>query len=197
MKFLMLQQYKLALVVMVVASVFVVRYTYSEATKVGNSAKEPALASDIGNSELLPDPDTEFKLHSINEMYRQALIAVSAGSYQDARIKFSYFIRNFPSSHLIPLAIYWRGEASYGLSKYEMASEDFHIVSSRYPNSNKAPDALLKLGLCKLKLDNLGEGLVILELVTVTYPSTPAALRAEQEIGKRDDVSDKSKPGNS
>ena len=172
---------------MVAISVFVSGSAYSESSKAESLSLEQTQGSGLEESIPLSEPDSEFKQFAEPEMYRQALIALSAGAYQDAEMKFAYFTRRYPLSMLVPSATYWRGKAFYGMKDFERASEQFRVVSSRYPDSKKAPGALLQLGFCKLKLDSRWESLEIFEQVIVTYPSSPAALRAERELDKGED----------
>ena len=53
---------------------------------------------------------------------------------------------HYPSSDLLDNAQYWIGEAYYVTRDYEHAARAFRAVGERWPDSRKAPDALLKLG---------------------------------------------------
>ena len=49
-------------------------------------------------------------------------------------------------------ALFWRGECYFAKGDYLRASEQFEGVATRFPAGNKAPDALLQLGVCRQKL---------------------------------------------
>ncbi len=46
-----------------------------------------------------------------------------------------------------PNALYWLGESYYVTQNYALAADQFRALLDRYPGNDKAPGALLKLGL--------------------------------------------------
>src|SRR5205807_5943550 len=79
-------------------------------------------------------------------VYAQAFDALKAGSYSVATTGFKDFLASYPSSPLAENAQYWLGEAYYVNHDYESAAGAFRAVLKKWPDSRKAPDALLKLG---------------------------------------------------
>jgi len=57
-------------------------------------------------------------------------------------------------------------------------------VASKYPQSRKVPDALLKVGYCDYELKELQAAHDTLAQVVTNYPDTPAARLAQARLEK-------------
>jgi tol-pal system protein YbgF len=79
--------------------------------------------------------------------YQTGIDALKQGQYAKARDHFTTFIANNPEDKLVPNAYYWMGEAYYAEGNYRKSGETFLKAFQDYPDSPKAPDSLLKLGL--------------------------------------------------
>ncbi len=84
-------------------------------------------------------------------VYAQSFDALKAGSYSVAITGFKDFLASYPASPLAENAQYWLGEAYYVTHDYEAAAGAFRAVLQKWPDSRKAPDALLKLGYTQLE----------------------------------------------
>ena len=82
----------------------------------------------------------------------------NGGQYSKAAAGFSFFIRRYPESSLASSAQYWLGEVFYSQKNYGQVAAEFNKALTRYAQSLKAPDAMLKLGFCKIKLNLYPEG---------------------------------------
>ena len=78
--------------------------------------------------------------------YVAAFGLYSSNNFLEAITAFETFLKNAPQSEYAANALYWIGECHYSLSDLPKAKEIFFKVAGSYPNSSKAPDALLKLG---------------------------------------------------
>jgi tol-pal system protein YbgF len=79
--------------------------------------------------------------------YQGGIDALKQGRYAEAREHLNTFIKENPDDKLVPNAYYWMGEAYYAEGNYRKAGETFLKGFQDYPESPKAPDSLLKLGL--------------------------------------------------
>ncbi|MGH8457572.1 MAG: tol-pal system protein YbgF, partial [Stenotrophobium sp.] len=95
----------------------------------------------------------------------------------------------WPNGHYADSASYWMGEAYYVKRDYKSALAAFQSVLDKYPGSTKAPDAMLKVGLTQLELNQVDQGRATLRKVIQTYPNANAASLARQRL-------DSSKSGN-
>ena len=91
-------------------------------------------------------------------MYAQSFDALKAGSYSVAITGFKSFLSSYPASPLAENAQYWLGEAFYVTRDFDSATGAFRNVLQKWPDSRKAPDALLKLGYTQLEQKKTGEG---------------------------------------
>jgi TolA-binding protein len=80
--------------------------------------------------------------------------------------------------------LYWKGEAAYDQHHYADALASFTEVVERYGGGNKAPDALLKIGLCYDKLGDLANARDVLTQLVAAYPSERASDIARVRISE-------------
>jgi TolA-binding protein len=69
---------------------------------------------------------------------------------------------------------------------YTPALKSFESVVQKYPESRKAGDALLKVGLCQYELKGYRNARATLERVVSTYPDTEAARLAAEHLARMD-----------
>jgi tol-pal system protein YbgF len=60
---------------------------------------------------------------------------------------FRQFLQSHPRDKLAPDATFWLGESYLQRQRHREAAEQFLKVSTEYTASNKAPDAMLRLGI--------------------------------------------------
>ena len=65
---------------------------------------------------------------------------------------------------------------------YPVAREAFQRLLTQFPQSEKAPDALLKLGYCQLELKQTDAGKATLQSVISKYPGSRAASLAQERL---------------
>jgi len=83
---------------------------------------------------------------SPKDEYDMAYGYVLHKDYSLAEQAFRDFLKKHPNEHLVPDANYWLGESLFQQQRYRDAAESFLNVSTKYEQSGKAPDALLRLG---------------------------------------------------
>lgn len=88
------------------------------------------------------------------EQYREAFGLLRKQDFRAAEQALASFVNNHPNDPLAGNAQYWLGETYYVRGQYENAAIAFTEGFQTYPDSTKAPDNLLKLG---MSLANLGK----------------------------------------
>lgn len=127
-------------------------------------------ASALGRGTVL-DPEAK-------RAYDAALSLVNARQYGPALAALAAFLVKWPDHPYVDHAMYWRGECYFARADYTAASEQFEGVVVRFPGGSKAPDALLKLGICHQKLGHAVQAKASFDRLLQEYPQSDAARRA-------------------
>jgi tol-pal system protein YbgF len=114
--------------------------------------------------------------------YNTAFTALRGGDFATSAKGFKDFLTKYPDSPLAPNAYYWLGESYYGATNYSVALEAFKRLVGHWPTSEKAPDALLKMGYCQQLLKQQNEAVATLKSVSVKYPGSKAASLAAERL---------------
>ena len=149
-----------------------------------NTTNSPATASaDAAATDAkgVPAPNSA-DASEAEAAYDVAFKALRAGDYVSASRDFRTFIKQYPNHTLTPNAWYWLGESYYVTLNYPVALESFQKLLSQFPQSEKAPDALLKVGYSEIELKRVAEAKVTLTKVTTKYPGTKAASLAQERL---------------
>lgn len=114
--------------------------------------------------------------------YDAAIAALKAADYPKAIANFKGFMATYPASPLASNAQYWLGEAYYVTRAYDDAITAFRKVTTDWPDSRKAPDALVKIGFTQSAQGRNGEARATLEDVTRRFPGSEAAQLAAERL---------------
>ncbi|MEP4379022.1 MAG: tol-pal system protein YbgF [Alphaproteobacteria bacterium] len=106
--------------------------------------------------------------------------------FESAETALSSFVAANPEDSLAGNAQYWLGETYYVRGDYPTAARAFAEGFQRYPDSAKAPDNLLKLGMSLAQLQQNSDACITLKKLRVEYPDAPTSIvqRADREIGR-------------
>jgi tol-pal system protein YbgF len=107
---------------------------------------------------------------------------LTRGNYDLAEEGFVQFLRRYPASTLADDAQYGLAECYYGRQRYVEAVYEYRRLVRIYPDGNKVPAALLRLGLAQQNLDNLSETKKQWELLIEKYPDSPEAAIAKDRL---------------
>jgi len=118
------------------------------------------------------------------DAYTHAFETLKGGDYAAAIGQLRDFMQAYPQSGLLDNAQYWLGEAYYVTRDYEHAASAFRAVGERWPDSRKAPDALLKLGYTLQEQKRLPEARTTLRQVVQRFPGSDAAKLAAERLQK-------------
>jgi len=116
--------------------------------------------------------------------YKAAFSHYKAGRYPQAVDAFASFVENHPTHGHADNALYWMGECFYVRALWSDALKRFNQVVLGYPQGNKVPDAMLKVGLTYLQLRNHTQAREVLRQVIDNFPDTPIAHLARRNLEK-------------
>jgi len=144
--------------------------------RVNKKKAKPQPPSFSPNSSVtLLNPSTEY------EEYHAALRVFNARNYQKAIELFSAVYEKFPQGTYADNCVYWIGEANYSRGDFAAAVSWFKKVFS-FPNTSKADDAQLKIGLSYLKLGQYGNAKAQLKHLVDRYPASEYVPRAKKYL---------------
>lgn len=120
-----------------------------------------------------------------NRDYEVAINFFRTSKFKDAATAFAAFLQKYPDSSLAPNAQFWLGNAWYAQHDCRKAIEAQSYVTTKWPDSAKAPDALLAIATCQQELGNPTGARRTLETLVAKYPTAPAAESAKQRLKKK------------
>lgn len=120
------------------------------------------------------------------EQYDYAYKFLLQRDFAGAEAALSAFVSTNPEDTLAGNAQYWLGETFYVRGDYTTAARAFAEGFQRYPDSAKAPDNLLKLGMSLAQLEQTDDACITLKKLRIEYPDAPTSIvqRADREIGR-------------
>jgi tol-pal system protein YbgF len=122
---------------------------------------------------------------SIAEQYKYAMNIMKSGDFEKAEIAFKEFVDTHSKHELAGSAQFWYGETFYIRQLYEDAAAAFLEGYTKYPNSPKAPENLLKLGVTLAELGEIEQGCKMIINLKKAYPKTDAAILQKSSYEKK------------
>jgi tol-pal system protein YbgF len=135
---------------------------------------------------VVPARTQEERRPPAKELYDGALALFRAGKYDDAEVSFLKFLNFYPSHDYSDNAYYWIGESRFERKDLAGAVEAFVAVLEKYPEGNKVPDAMFKLGLTYVELGRAEEAKATLRELVATYPRSEPAQKARARLMQLD-----------
>jgi tol-pal system protein YbgF len=125
---------------------------------------------------------------SAADQYNYAISLVRADRYDEAEAAFTEFLKLHKDDELAGNAQYWLGETFYVRGDFPNAASAFFEGYQNYPNSSKAADDLLKLGMTLGRMDQKNEACATFAQLEKQFPKLPARLastakREKQKFG--------------
>ncbi|MEM9248598.1 MAG: tol-pal system protein YbgF [Pseudomonadota bacterium] len=114
--------------------------------------------------------------------FEAARVALDDGRYAEAAERFAAHSETYPGGPLTGEANYLRGEALAALGQTAPAARAYLEAFSQAPESDRAPEALLKLGQSLAVLGQTVDACVTLGEVRARYPGSVAAATATSDL---------------
>jgi len=127
--------------------------------------------------QVAPPAPAASRAANPEQEYNAALATFRSREHGQAVLDFIDFIAKYPKHTLAGNAQYWIGEAYWAQRDYRQALVEFDKVSEYGPG--KAPDALVKIGLCHARLRNASRAEQAWHRVIREYPKSEAAALAQ------------------
>jgi tol-pal system protein YbgF len=117
------------------------------------------------------------------DLYNKAFYLFQTRHYDQARATFERH-RQLYSDNLSDNAQFWIAECYYMQRTYDSALRAFQAVLTDFPQSNKAADTLLSMGLCRNRLNQRDAAVQDWQAVVTQYPGSTAAAHARDFLDK-------------
>lgn len=135
---------------------------------------EPQKVS-VDGREFMVDPEER-------RQYEDAMATLRRSDFAAASAALAAFNKRYPGSGYRPSALFWLGNAQYGMREYREAITSFRTLVTQTPDHPRAPEALLAVANCQLELkDGKGARRTIDELVKA-YPRSEAAQAGKERL---------------
>jgi tol-pal system protein YbgF len=148
--------------------------------------EKPVQSENIKLKEKVNKPKTKvLPKVSIAEQYKYAMNIMKSGDFEKAEIAFKEFVDTHSKHELAGSAQFWYGETFYIRQLYEDAAAAFLDGYQKYPNSPKASENLLKLGVTLAELGEIEQGCKMIINLKKAYPKTDAAILQKSSYEKK------------
>ena len=122
------------------------------------------------------EPATLLPQGTPQERYNFAIRLLRQGDWGEAETAFQEFVAAHPDDGLAANAQYWLGETFYVRHDFDNAAAAFLEAYQKYPESAKAPDSLLKLGMSLSGLGLAPEACQTFTAVVEKHADAPASI---------------------
>jgi tol-pal system protein YbgF len=122
---------------------------------------------------------------SAQQQYAYAFDLLRKAQYPDAQQAFIQFLKKHPKDSLAGNAQYWLGETYFVQNQYQQAAAIFAQGFARYPDSPKASDNLLKLGISLGDTGKKREACAVFAKLDSTYSKMLPAVKDRESQEKR------------
>ena len=130
-----------------------------------------------------PGDPTSLITSSDYDLYQTALKTFDAKSFPKARELFLSVIEKFPDGDYADKSQYWVGECFFAEAAYAQAVAALNKVME-YRESAKADDAMMKLGLCYLRLGKNDLAVEQFNRLMQRYPGSEYVPRAQKYVSE-------------
>lgn len=148
--------------------------------------QRPSAPRPAAGKETVPGPRASAPVRPasvpIGDRYRDAIALFGKGRLDDARTAFEAILAADPGGDLADNALYWIGETHFVQARFNEAIDAYRKIVAEYAQQNKAPDAMLKIGMSQARLGDLAMARSTYEALLEGYPYSTAAATARHEL---------------
>ena len=117
-----------------------------------------------------------------NSDYQEAFGMFKIGRFKGAISKFKSFIKNYPTSKLVPSSHYWIGNSYYAMRDFKRAIDVQKKLVKDFPDSAKAPDDMLNIASSQKEINHKTAAKKTLKDLIAKYPISDAAEKAKLRL---------------
>jgi len=129
----------------------------------------------LDGKEFLADPEEK-------RQYDEAIAQLRRADFTAAAQALTAFQRRWPGSGYADAAMFWLGNAQYGKREYKEAIASFRSVVANFPETPRAPEALLSVANCQVELRDAKAARKTLDELVKAYPASEAAQAGRERL---------------
>ena len=143
--------------------------------KIDNEAEEQQIINTISQDNIVSLGEQKIPLSILPEsdeesQYEYAINLLKQGDYETAEKAFTEFISIGDDKNYLSNSHFWLAETYYVRENYKDAAKNYLSLYQTFPNANKAPDALLKLGISLVNMQQKEQGCMTFIQLQESYP---------------------------
>ncbi|HWH82737.1 MAG TPA: tol-pal system protein YbgF [Burkholderiaceae bacterium] len=135
---------------------------------------EPQKVS-VDGKEFAADPDEKRQYDESMELLRKSDFAGTANAL-------TAFRKRWPASGYNESALFWLGNAQYGVRQYREAIGSFRALVSAAPDHPKSPEAMLAIANCQAELKDVKGARKTIDDLLKAYPNSEAAQAGRERL---------------
>ena len=124
----------------------------------------------------------EQPLPGAGQVFQQAYGELDSGFPDLAISDFREFLKTYPNDLRSPAAQYYIGDALMAQKKFQEAADEFDLVLTKYPTSDKKCSALYQKGRAFIGLKQIPQAQTVLQTVSKECAGTQEAANATQDL---------------
>lgn len=140
-------------------------------------AEDAAGATPAASASALPPTTPALPDGTAKQQYDYAFSLLRQHEYAEAERALTAFIAAHPDDQLTGNAHYWLAETFYVRGEYRKAVGYFAAGYKNYPESNKASDNLLKLGMSLVYLDETDKACLTFKELAERFPDASPSIK--------------------
>ncbi len=157
--------------------------------KIDNDAEEQQIINTISQDNIVSLGEQKISLSILPEsdeesQYEYAINLLKQGDYETAEKAFTEFISIGDDKNYLSNSHFWLAETYYVRENYKDAAKNYLSLYQTFPNANKAPNALLKLGISLVNMQQKEQGCMTFMQLQESYPEANPSIidRSNLEI---------------
>ena len=117
-------------------------------------------------------------------LWSNTLKLIDNSRYSEAAENLRFLILSYPKGAYLVDSYFWLAEIYFLQEMNEDAYETYFSLINNFPEHERVPVSLYKLGLISIKLEKNDEAIAFFERVILNYPESGSSILSEQELLK-------------
>ncbi len=149
--------------------------------KITNEEEEQQIINTISQDNIVSlgeqkKPLTILPQSDEKDQYEYAFNLLKQGDYKTAERAFTEFITIGSDRNYLSNSHFWLAETYYVRENFKDAAKNYLNLYQTFPNANKAPNALLKLGISLVNMQQKEQGCITFMQLQESYPEADPSI---------------------